>query len=297
MRHDARFAARYGTAAAATSGMQSIPMRPPALVQPRPGGVVETLGRVGYAALGVVYLLIGIVAAKAAIDGGGHVPSQRGAVREISAQPVGQVLLVLIGIGLMGYALWRMLAAVFDIEHAGSNAKGIAKRTGYAATAVMNCAAGWTALQMATGIGYTGSNGVQTWAAQIMAEPYGALLIGLAGLGLIASGAAQIRQAINRGFIRELELSRLDPGERIWIIRMGRLGLAARGVVFPIIGIALVKAALNHDPGRAKGIGEALRDLGTTSFGMSILLVVAVGLAAYGVYCVILSRYRRMPAS
>ena len=277
--------------------MPAIPMRPPALVQPRPGGLVEKLGRAGYAALGVVYLLIGIVAAKAAIDGGGHVPSQRGAVREISAQPVGQVLLVLIGIGLMGYALWRLLAAVFDIEHAGRGAKGVGKRVGYAATAIVNGAAGWTALQMATGIGYHGSSGVQSWAAQIMAEPFGALVIGLVGVGLIVAGAAEIRQAFNRSFVRELELSRLDPDERTWIVRMGRLGLAARGVVFPIIGIALVKAALNHDPGRAKGIGEALRDLGTTSFGMGVLLVVAVGLASFGAYCVILSRYRRMPAA
>jgi hypothetical protein len=258
---------------------------------------VEKLGRAGYAALGVVYLLIGIVAAKAAIDGGGHVPSQRGAVSEISAQPVGQVLLVLIGIGLMGYALWRLLAAVFDIEHAGRGAKGVGKRVGYAATAIVNGAAGWTALQMATGIGYHGSSGVQTWAAQVMAEPFGALVIGLVGVGLIVAGAAEIRQAINRSFVRELELSRLDPDERTWIIRMGRFGLAARGVVFPIIGIALVKAALNHDPGRAKGIAEALRDLGTTSFGMGVLLVVAVGLASFGAYCVILSRYRRMPAA
>jgi len=150
---------------------------------------------------------------------------------------------------------------------------------------------------MATGIGYHGSSGVQSWAAQIMAEPFGALVIGLVGVGLIVAGAAEIRQAFNRSFVRELELSRLDPDERTWIVRMGRLGLAARGVVFPIIGIALVKAALNHDPGRAKGIGEALRDLGTTSFGMGVLLVVAVGLASFGAYCVILSRYRRMPAA
>jgi hypothetical protein len=258
---------------------------------------VEKLGRAGYAALGTVYLLIGIVAAKAAIDGGGHVPTQRGAVREISAQPVGQVLLLLIGVGLMGYALWRLLAAIFDIEHAGRGAKGIGKRVGYAATAVVNGAAGWTALQLATGIGYRGSSGVQTWAAQIMAEPFGALAIGVMGVGLIVSGAAEIRQALTRSFVRELELGRLDANERTWIIRTGQFGLAARGVVFPIIGIALVKAALNHDPGRAKGIGEALRDLGTTPFGMSVLLVVAVGLAAFGAYCVILSRYRRMPAA
>jgi len=272
-------------------------MRSRALVQPRPGGVVEKLGRAGYAALGVVYLRIGIVAAKAASDGGGHVPSQQGAVREISAQPVGQVLLLLIGIGLMGYALWRLLAAIFDIEHAGSGAKGIGKRVGYAATAVVNGVAGWTALQMATGVGYRGRGGVQTWAAQVMAEPLGALIIGLVGLGLVVSGAAQMRQALNQSFVRELELSRLGPDERTWIIRMGRLGLAARGVVFPIIGIALVKAAHHHDPGRAKGIGEAMRDLGTTSFGMGALLVVAVGLAAFGAYCVTLSRYRRMPAA
>lgn len=249
--------------------------------------------RFGLMAKGAVYALIGILAIKAAMGSGGRVGGSKEAVQYVGSQPFGQALLVLIGIGLLAYAVWRFIMAAADTENEGSDTSGIVKRIGFAASGVVNAAIAVTALQMALGSSGEG-DGAKTWAAKIMNESFGQWLVALLGVAIIAVGVYQFYTAYTKRFLEKLDTASMSYKVRRAVIRMGQAGYASRGVVFPIIGVALVSAALTHDPSEAKGMGEALHTLAASTHGKVLLILVAAGLLAYGVFTVALARYRRV---
>lgn len=252
---------------------------------------VHKLARVGYATKGVVYALVGILALQAATSGG-KPTGKEGATREIGTLPFGDVLLVLTGIGLAGYALWRLIGAVLDPEHDGSDAKGIFHRIGHFVSAVLHGSLAVAAFQLGLGQG-GGGQGSKDWISKLMSEPFGSVAVIIAGIAVLAFAATQLMQAVT-GRIRELKHLRIDARQREWAVRLGRLGLAARGVVLGIIGVFLVKAGLETDPGRAKGMGEALQQLQAEPSGGLLLGLVAVGLACYGAFMLYCARFRHM---
>lgn len=249
--------------------------------------------RVGLMAQGVVYALIGVLAIQAAVGSGGRVGGGKEAVQYLGSQPFGQALLVPIGIGLLGYAAWGFIMALADTENEGSDVSGIAKRIGFAVSGLANGAIGITALQLASGNSGHGG-GVKTWAAKAINEPFGPWLLGVVGVVVIGVGLYQFHTAYTKRFLEKLEIASMSEKVRHAVVRMGQAGYASRGVVFPIIGAALVNAALNHDPAEAKGMGEALRTLAASTHGKILLIVVAAGLLAYGVFTVALAKYRRV---
>lgn len=249
--------------------------------------------RFGLIAKGVVYALIGILAIQAALGAAGRVGGSKEAVQYLGSQPLGQTLLVLVGVGLLAYAAWNFIMAVGDTENEGTDASGIVKRLGFAASGVVNAAVAVTALQLALG-GSDDGGGAKTWAAKVMHEPFGHWLVGLLGVVVIGVGMGQFYMAYTKRFVEKLDTATMSEKVRRAVVRMGQAGYAARGVVFPIIGVALVSAAFTHDPSEAKGIGEALRTVAATTHGKILLLVVAAGLLAYGVFTVALAKYRRV---
>ncbi len=252
---------------------------------------VHKLARVGYATKGVVYSLVGILALQAATSGG-KPTGKEGATREIGSLPFGDVLLVLTGIGLAGYALWRVIGAVLDPDHDGSDAKGVFTRVGHFVSGLLHGSLAVAAFQLGTGQGNGGAS--KDWISKLMAEPFGAVLVIIAGICVLAFAATQLVQAVT-GKIRELKHLRIDMRQRDWAVRLGRLGLAARGVVLGIIGVFLVKAGIETNPGQAKGMGEALQSLQAEPSGGLLLGLVAVGLACYGAFMLYCARFRHMP--
>lgn len=250
--------------------------------------------RFGLTAQGVVYALVGILAIKAAVGSGGRVGGSKEAVQYLGSQPFGQVLLVLVGIGLFAYAAWRLIMAIVDTENDGSDASGIARRVGYAASGLVNAGIGITALQMALGSSDAGG-GAKTWAGKIMSEPFGHWLVGLVGAVIIGVGIYQFYAVYTKRFLEKLDMASMSDKVRRAVVRMGQAGHAARGVVFSIIGVALVSAALTHDPSEAQGMGEALHTVAGSTHGQILLILVAAGLLAYGGFTVALARYRRVP--
>lgn len=249
--------------------------------------------RFGLMVEGIVYALIGILAIQAAVGSGGRVGGGKEAVQYLGSQPFGQTLLVLVGIGLFAYAAWRFMMAVVDTENEGTDASGILKRLGFAASGLMNASIGLTALQMALG-SPSENGGPKTWAARIMNEPLGHWLVGLLGVVIIGVGIYQFYTAYTQRFLEGLETASMSQQVRRAVVRMGQAGYAARGVVFPIIGVALVSAALTHDPSEAKGLGEALHTVAASTHGKFLLILVAAGLLAYGAFMVALAKYRRV---
>ena len=252
------------------------------------------LARFGYAAKGVVYLLAGLLTARAAFGLGGRPADKQGALQTILSQPFGRVALVLIGVGLIGYVLLRFAQALLDPERKGSDAKGIALRAGYLLSGLAYGGLALTALRLAAGMAGGGAGGNQQGViARVFALPLGRWLIGLVGLGVVGAGLYQIYRGWTADFSEHLRWGEMSAAERSWTTRLGRVGLVARGVVWALAGGFLVQAALLLDPGRVQDSGGALLALAGL-LGPWAVGVVALGLAAYGVYMLAAAKYGRI---
>jgi len=254
----------------------------------------ERLARFGYAAKGLVYMVAGALAARAVFGRGGATTDSRGALQQILSEPFGKLMLVLIGVGLIGYVLLRFVQAILDPEHKGGDAKGIAVRAGYLVGGLVYAGLAWTALRLASGAGGGLGNQAQSWAARVFEWPLGRWLVGIAGLVVIGGGLYQLYKAYSANFSERFRWNEMSATERTWAVILGRAGLAARGVVQGLIGFFLVQAALLFDPGKVRGSGGALQSLARPPLGLWAVGVVAIGLAAYGVYMLAAARYSRI---
>ena len=258
---------------------------------------IRRLARLGFGARGLVYILVGLLAAGAAAGiGGGKTTDTHGAIGTVGAQPFGAVFLIVLGVGLAAYAVWRFTQAALDLEGKGTDAKGLAVRASYAASGVVHAGMAFTAGSLAVGLGRGHSDPVRGWAGRLMDEPFGRWLVGAIGVAVLGAAAYQLYKAWSDRFEEHLRTQEMSATARRWSKRIGRAGLAARGVTFGIIGWFLVRAALQVDPGQARGLAGALRTLARQDHGRWLLGVVALGLTAYGVLSLINARYRAIKA-
>ncbi len=250
------------------------------------------VGRAGYAAKGVVYAVIGFLAAQAALGQGGRTTGSKGAIQEIGQQPFGQVLLVLVGIGLACYALWRLLCAFADAEGKGSDARGLATRAGYFVTAVLHVGLSFAAFSaLGGGSGGGGEGGTQSMTAKAMSVPFGQWLVIAAGVAVAAAGIGQWVQLVKGSYRQRFDLDGEAAAQRHWIERAAKLGLAARGVVFLLIGFFLALAGWQADSSEARGLGGTLATLAQQPYGPWLLGITALGLICYGIYCGVVAGY------
>lgn len=259
---------------------------------------LDRLGRFGFVAKGVVYTLVGVLAAEAAIGAGGKATDPHGALRYIVQAPMGHLLLGLIAAGLVGYALWRFVQAAFDTDHHGSGARGVVRRVGFAFVGAVYTGLAITAVRLATGAG-TGQSGdaaARDWTAWLLARPLGQWLVALAGAVVIGIGIGQVLKASGAKFRRNLNLQAMSRAMGEWITGVGRLGYTARGVVFALIGGFLIVAAIRARPEEARGLGGALDTLAHQPAGPWLLGIVALGFVAYGLFMFVEARYRHVIA-
>lgn len=247
---------------------------------------IETLARLGYAAKGFVFLLTGGLAVQAAVGAGGRTTDTRGALGSIDGSTLGTVLLAAIALGLAGYVVWSAVRAISNPEHDGPG-----KRVFFALVAVIYASLAFEAARMALNRSDAGggSDSAQHWSARLMAQPFGAWLLGIAGIAIALYGVQQLMQAWRVDLDDQLALSRISAAARSWVVAVGRFGLAARGVVFGIIGGYVVAAAVQSQPAQARGLDGVLDLLAQTPW---LLIVIGAGLAAYGIYNFVRARYR-----
>ncbi len=260
---------------------------------------MEKLARFGYFTKGLVYVVVGLLAALAGFGMGGETTDMRGSMRTISAQPFGKILLGAIALGLVGYVAWRLVQAVADADGKGSKFKGIALRIGYGFSGLVHAGLAFTAVKVLLDARDADDSGnmQRDWTARLMAMPFGNWVVMLVGASVIGFGIYQLYKGFKAKFRKHLKLDEMSEMKQKWAILCGRLGYAARGIVFIVIGIFLTRAALRFDPTEAQGLEGALDSLAQNNFGPWILGLVAAGLAAYGIYMMVEGFYRRIAGS
>lgn len=258
---------------------------------------VGPVARVGLATKGVLYLLVGGLAVLWAAGEGGKVSDGHGAVRTLRDLPYGTFLLVSAAVGLAAYAVWRLLQAAIDLDRKGGW-KGIAKRIGYAFSGAVYATLAWTAVELARGH-HAGDHSEEkkSLVARVLSKPYGDVLIVLIGIGIGVYGAVQLWKAITASFEKHLALGRMTWRQRAVALWVGRIGTAARGVVFGVIGYQLIRAGIRSSASETRDIGGALRTLEQRPHGDLILGVIAGGLFLYGVFMLMRAWVGRIPGS
>jgi hypothetical protein len=254
---------------------------------------VERLARVGYVAKAVLYATIGILAAGAAF-GHGKTTDTRGAMHTLLGAPFGRLVLVIIALGLFGYAAWRCTSAIVDAERRGTDAKGPALRSSFLIRGIAHLLLGYSALRLAVvGSGGSGDRSQQATSAA-MHVPGGTWIVLAAAICVGGYGLYQLYRAAAAKLSKQLDMTRMHAGARIWVTAISRFGIAARGLVFIAIGWLLGRAAQARDSAAAGGIDDALISL--SRLGPLPYAVIGAGLIAYGVYQLLNARYRRIVA-
>jgi uncharacterized protein DUF1206 len=256
---------------------------------------VERLARFGYAVRGILYAVVGVLAVQVALGAGGATTDKHGAIATIGSQPFGKFLLVLIAIGLTGYSLWGFIRAILDPLGRGTDPKGIAQRIGYLISGLSYGTLVIPTVRFIMGSGGGGtSNASADMTATLLSQPFGQWLAGLVGLIGMAGGLGQIYQAYSTDFKKDFKSSEMSANEMKLATWVGRIGLAARGVVFVMLGFFVLQAALHVDPKQAKGLDGALATLAAQPFGPWLLGAVALGLVAFGAYSLLCARWIRV---
>ena len=253
----------------------------------------EWLARAGLVARGVVYAIIGVLAVKLALGDGGKTTNQKGALETIVRQPFGKVLLILMAVGLAGYAIWRLVrAAIGHGPEASDDTKervaGFASGIAYAALCV-------TAVSILVGSGGGGGGGSPDKATGGVLEwPGGQILVAIAGLIMIGVGLEQGYKGVKKKFLEKSKTEQMSESVEKAFTALGVFGHLARMVVFAMIGYFLVRAAIDYDPDKAVGLDGALSKLGQASYGPVLLGIVAAGLVGFAAYSIADARYRRV---
>jgi hypothetical protein len=249
------------------------------------------LARAGFVARGLVYLIVAVLAIKLASGEKGTNADQQEALRTLAEQPLGEVLLLLVAVGLASYALWMAVRAAIGhgVEETDSGFDRVSALASAVAYGVI-CA---TAIGVLVGSG-SGSGSPKEATGGVLGWPGGTVLVAIAGAVVIGVGVYQAYKGFARKFLEEADTGEMSPEARKGYATLGVFGYVARAVVFVLVGYGLIKAAVDYDPKKAVGLDGALHELANSSLGPPVLWLVAVGLAGFALYSFADARYHRV---
>jgi hypothetical protein len=249
-----------------------------------PGRIVDLLGRIGLVGYGIVHVFVAWLALQVAFGVPNAPADAGGAVGTIAHTPGGVLALVLAAIGLVAFALWQVTAAAIGFRWVRGGER-VRKRVGAVAKSIAMTALAVVVVNYLTGVRGGGEATAQDVAANVLELPAGRVLLGLvAGLILVLAGAMTYT-GVRRTFMGDLDVRDLSPTARRAIELTGAIGHLTRAMALAVVGLLAGTAALFANPARAGGLDAALRALGATPLGAGLLVVVAVGFAAFGVFC------------
>ncbi|ONH32658.1 hypothetical protein BL253_04625 [Pseudofrankia asymbiotica] len=254
---------------------------------------VTVTARLGLASRGLVYLLIGVLAIQVAAGNSNEKTNREGALRQIADKPFGTAVLVILIIGFIGYAAWRLLDAATGHTDEDDGKKKAGKRATSAVRGLIYLAIAGSTIKFLTS-GHGGSGEPAPYTARVMGHTGGRWLVGVVGIVVIGIGIGMIWRGVATKFEKKLRVGEMGPRVRTLTVRSGQIGYVARGIVFGLAGIFVTKAAVDFDPNGAKGLDGTLKTIAGNSYGPWLLGICAVGLALFGAYSFFEARYRKL---
>lgn len=248
------------------------------------------LARAGLTARGVIYLLIGWVAVLVALGHSSREADQQGALHLLAGKPYGLVSLRLLAIGFAAYALWRLSEAAFGV----TGEPGTGPRLKSLARAIIYSGLSYLAFTVIRGTDSSQSSRQQDITATAMQHPAGRVLVGVIGLVIVACGIILVAEGARKKFMRHLNTALMSARTRRVVKVLGVTGTIARGLVFALVGVLVVDAAVTHKAAESGGIDKALLTLRDQPFGEFLMLLAALGLVVFGVYGLCEARWRRV---
>lgn len=247
--------------------------------------LMDRLARLGYGVKGFLYIAMGVISIAGALGKSSTPADQLGAIAEFSKLPYAELLLWIILIGLVSYSLWGVIRAVLDPFHKGTDVEGLLTRGGYLISAATYASFVVPTYQFLSGVRRgTGPNATVELVSKIMNMPLGRWIVAGVGLAAIGAGIYQIISGIKMDFDQRFKPYALSADQLRIARQVGRFGTIARGVVFALVGFFLALAGFRASPGSARGFDGALDYLATQPYGIYLLVIVALGLIAFGIY-------------
>jgi hypothetical protein len=257
---------------------------------------LQGLARAGLVAKAVTYCLVATLAIRVAVGSGGNVEDRPGALQEIAENTFGRISLAAIAVGLAGYAIWRFVQAALGRTLETGEREGALKRIGSAARGLLYAWLAFICAELVLDADEPSGAGKdeKEITARILEWPAGRWIVAGVGLFVLGAGIWNVYRGLSRKFRDDLKEGQISGGERPWYIAMGVVGHVARGVVFSLTGVFIVRAAWEFDAKEAIGFDGALAKLANADYGPFLLGAVAAGLFAYGLFCLVQARYREV---
>ena len=251
----------------------------------------HVLARAGLTARGVIYILVGWVAVLVALGQSSREADQQGALHLLAGKSYGLVSLWLLGIGFAGYALWRLSEAAFGVT---GEPPGAGPRLKSLARAVIYAGLSYLAFTVISGTDRSQSRRQQDITATAMQHPAGRVLVGVAGLAIVICGLVLVVEGARKKFMKYLRTTQMSAGTRRVVRLLGITGTIARGMVFALVGVLVIDAAITHKASESGGIDKALLTLRDQPFGEFLMLAAALGLVIFGGYGLCEARWRKV---
>jgi hypothetical protein len=254
---------------------------------------LEYVARGGFIGYGIVHLLFAWVALQVAFGNSNQESDQSGALQQLAGNGVGKVILVLIAIGMVGMALWQAFEAVIG-ESGPQDKTAIAERVVSGIRAILYLSLAFYAVKVLRGGNASMAQNQESKSAGIMTHSGGRWLVGLVGVVVLGVGIGIFVYGVMKKFLKHLNTQEMPASVRKSTTRLGMAGYAAKGVAYAIAGVLVIVAAVTYDPDKARGLDAALKTLAGHPWGVWLLALIAVGIAAFGVYCFAQARYRKV---
>lgn len=251
---------------------------------------LHVLARLGFAVNGLVHILIGALAIGIARDGGSTDADQSGAFTQLASTPGGVFLLWAVVIGMFALGLWLLISAF--LMPGGDSKRRWARRGTETAKGITYIALGGTAVPFALGGSTSSSNSTSSLSGMLMSSPAGVIALGFIGAAVVGVGVYFVRKGVTQKFVEDISLPH-EPMRKT-VLALGISGYVAKGIAIGIAGILVVAAAVTHDPSKSTGLDGALTSLVALPYGVALLIVIAIGLIGYGLYCFFRARFARL---
>jgi hypothetical protein len=254
---------------------------------------LEHLTRAGLVGYGIIHLLFAWLILQIAFDGSSTDGDQSGALHDLAEEPFGTFLIVAIVIGLIAMTIWQILEAA--VGHRAERGRDrLYERIVSAGRAAFYLYFCWTGSKVLQGKKASSADTQQKASEDLMASTGGRFFVAFAGIAIAVIGVGLVIYGVQKKFEKHLKTSQMDARMRRVSERLGVTGYVAKGAAYGIAGVLFLVAAVQYDPDKARGLDAALKVLAEQAYGPWLLALTALGIAAYGLFSIVQSRYRKV---